>query len=52
MKLSYEAYGKTVTIETDNDDATMAELYELMQRLALAAGYHHETVEEWLPEEK
>ena len=50
MKLTYEAQGVKTTVETESDGMVMEEMYEMVQRLLLAAGFHHETVKEYFGE--
>jgi hypothetical protein len=51
MKLSLKQYGKTVTIEIEEDEMSMYELTEEFRCLALGHGYLPETVEVAIPDQ-
>jgi hypothetical protein len=42
MKLSHEAYGRTVTIETKHDDVVFEEWMDLLKTLTISATYEEE----------
>ena len=51
MKLSYEAHGTKVTIETSHDEVTISEVGELIEQLLLGAGFHPDTIEGYFGKE-
>ena len=40
MKLTYTSYGKTSTIETENDDIDIDELRQMLYNLCLSQTWH------------
>lgn len=40
MKITYTSYGKTSTIETQNDDIDIDELGQLLYNICLTQGWH------------
>jgi hypothetical protein len=47
MKLVIETYGYKYSIETPKEDIDMEEMYDLVQQLILAAGFHPDNVKEY-----
>jgi hypothetical protein len=45
MKLQLTAYKKTYTIETEYDDVSIDECFELMIGVLMQAGFHKETID-------
>ena len=46
-KISFTAWGETVTIELEGSDLDMEKFYDLCVRLAGAAGFAPKTIEEY-----
>ena len=47
MKLTYEAYSETVTIETLHDDIILDDMVGYVKRLLLAAGFQENSIDEY-----
>ena len=52
MKITVEHYDEKVSIERENDDLDFDEFMELVRRVARAAGYSSETIDEWFNREE
>ncbi len=46
-KISFTAWGETASIELEGSDLDMEKFYELCERLAGAAGFHGNTIQEY-----
>ena len=51
MKLTYEAYGVAISVECNKDGLPMNELIGYIRGLLLMAGFHINTINEYIPEE-
>ena len=47
MKLTYEAYKETHSIESERDDLGIDEVMRLVERLLLSAGFAPENINEY-----
>lgn len=45
--LSYESHGNKVTVERPNSDITFSEFMEMVESVALAAGWSKGTIDEY-----
>lgn len=50
MKLQLETYGKKYTVETENDDLDIYELFDLFRGLLLNATFSNEVIDEAIKE--
>ena len=50
MKLQLESYKKRYTVETEYDDLGINEYFEYFKGLLISAGYHPNTVDEYIIE--
>jgi len=50
-KMSFTAWGETVTIELEGSDLDMEKFYDLCVRLAGAAGFHPNTIKKYFGEQ-
>lgn len=50
MKLKIEAYSKSFTIETSNDDISMGDYIDNFYTLLIGIGFHNDTIVEGFKE--
>lgn len=50
MKLQLETYGKKYTVETENDDLDIEEIFEIFNGLLLQATYNQSTINGYIIE--
>lgn len=50
MKLQLEAYGKKYTVETDYDDVSLEDYFDIFIRLLVQATWRQETINEYIIE--
>lgn len=50
MKLKIEAYSKSLTIETSNDDISMGDYIDNFYTLLIGIGFHNDTIVEGFKE--
>lgn len=50
MKLQLETYGKKYTVETENDDLNIEEIFEIFNGLLIQATYNQVTINDYIIE--
>jgi len=50
MKIEIKHYGNTYTVETENDDLTTDEIFDIFTGLLIQLGYQQESINEAIKE--